>query len=154
MAVLSKLGLISNQRRLGVRKTIWRMGNGGAKADTGDLIPSSQNGGGKPEIADRHVSSVALLTTGSGIGSGWWIIQFQAPPLPVGELKPQTFLPASLWLRVLQPLQEEPIRRCTCDEIGIGRGGEGTRGSHTWLLLPFHSEKCIYFIFKDCPYKT
>lgn len=65
-----------------------------------------------------------------GIGSGWWVTQFQASPLPVGELKLQTFLPASSWLQVLQPLQEEPIRRCTCDEMeweDVGKGG----GAHT-----------------------
>lgn len=49
-----------------------------AKADAGDLILSSQNGGGKPEVADRRVSSVALLTTGS-FWAWVWVVDNSIP---------------------------------------------------------------------------
>lgn len=40
-----------------LRETIWRMGNGEAKAEAQDLRLSPQSGGGKSEVAERRVTA-------------------------------------------------------------------------------------------------
>lgn len=40
-----------------MRVTIWRMGNGEAKAEAQDLRLSLKSGGGKPEVAERRAAS-------------------------------------------------------------------------------------------------
>lgn len=82
---------------------------------------------------DREVcyGSAAMPASGLSpvIGSGWLITQLQIHPLPVGGLSPQTCsFPQCAWWQVFRALLKKPKGRCACEEIGMRRVGEGSRG--------------------------